>query len=165
MTLPTPSIEYFLLCPMLIVFGAAVAGVLAEAFLPRRIRYPAQVIIALGGLIAAFVAVIQVAKSIPASGRSAVLGAMAIDRPTLFLQGTVLLVAVMAVIFMAERSTSRRPQEPNGCDGRDFRAPGGLDSFTPQASAVPGSDAEREAERAGAAQTDSSPWPCSPSAA
>ena len=31
---------------------------------------------------------------------------------------------------------------------------GGLDSFTPQASAVPGSDAEREAERAGAAQTE-----------
>src|SRR6202008_4641433 len=30
----------------------------------------------------------------------------------------------------------------------------GLDSFTPQASAVPGSDAEREAERAGAAQTE-----------
>src|SRR5208283_808857 len=31
---------------------------------------------------------------------------------------------------------------------------GGLDSFTPQASAVPDSDAEREAERAGAAQTE-----------
>jgi NADH-quinone oxidoreductase subunit N len=30
----------------------------------------------------------------------------------------------------------------------------GLDSFTPQASAVPGSDTEREAERAGAAQTE-----------
>ncbi len=155
MTLPTPSIEYFLLCPMLIVFGAAVAGVLAEAFLPRRIRYPAQVIIALGGLIAAFVAVIQVAKSIPTSGRSAVLGAMAIDRPTLFLQGTVLLVAVMAVIFMAERSTSAQASETKvaamaGTSGHT----GGLDSFTPQASAVPGSDAEREAERAGAAQTE-----------
>jgi len=62
MTLPTPSIEYFLLCPMLIVFGTAVVGVLAEAFLPRRIRYPAQVTIALGGLIAAFVAVIEVAN-------------------------------------------------------------------------------------------------------
>ena len=33
MTLPTPSIEYFMLCPMLIVFSVAVVGVLAEAFL------------------------------------------------------------------------------------------------------------------------------------
>ena len=35
MNLPTPSVEYGLLSPMLIVFGAAVAGVLVEAFLPR----------------------------------------------------------------------------------------------------------------------------------
>ena len=34
MTLPTPSIEYFLLCPMLIVFSVAIVGVLVEAFLP-----------------------------------------------------------------------------------------------------------------------------------
>lgn len=63
MTLPTPSIQYFLLCPTLIVFGVAVAGVLAEAFLPRRIRYTAQVTLALGGLVAALFAVIEVAES------------------------------------------------------------------------------------------------------
>jgi NADH-quinone oxidoreductase subunit N len=156
MTLPAPSIEYFLLCPMLIVFSAAVAGVLVEAFLPRRARYAAQVTLALAGLIAAFVAVIVVAKSIPASGRSAgrsaVLGAMAIDRPALFLQGTVLLVAVLAVIFMAERSPRARASTAKVAAMAGGGA--GLDSFTPQASAVPGSDAEREAERAGAAQTE-----------
>ena len=32
MSLPTPSVEYGLLSPMLIVFGVAVAGVLVEAF-------------------------------------------------------------------------------------------------------------------------------------
>ena len=104
MTLPTPSIEYFLLCPMLIVFSVAVVGVLVEAFVPRRGRYSAQVILALGGLIAAFVAIVVVARSLPASGRTAVLGAVAVDRPALFLQGTVLLVGVMAIIFMAERT-------------------------------------------------------------
>ena len=104
MTLPTPSIEYFLLCPMLIVFSVAVVGVLVEAFVPRPARYAAQVSLALGGSIAAFVAVIQVWKSLPASGRQAVLGAVAIDRPALFLQGTLLLVTIMAVIFMAERT-------------------------------------------------------------
>jgi NADH-quinone oxidoreductase subunit N len=152
MTLPAPSVEYFLLCPMLIVFSVAVIGILAEAFLPRRIRYGAQVTLALGGLIAAFVDVVVVSRSVEASGRSAVLGAVAIDRPTLFLQGTVLLVAVLAVIFMAERTQAKA--ETKVALGAGVAGPGGLDSFTPQASAVPGGDAEREAERAGAAQTE-----------
>ena len=160
MTLPIPSIEYFLLCPMLIVFGVAVAGVLAEAFLPRRIRYGAQLALALGGLAAAFIAVVVVARSIPSSGRSAVLGAVAIDRPALFLQGTVLLVAILAVIFIAERSAERSFEAQRSAVGQavEARVPAmagaGLDSFAPQASAVPGSAAEREAERAGVAQTE-----------
>ncbi|BBX56799.1 NADH-quinone oxidoreductase subunit N [Mycobacterium shottsii] len=151
MILPSPSIEYFLLCPMLIVFGIAVVGVLAEAFLPRRLRYGAQVTLALSGLVAAFIALIVVARSIPVTGRRAVLGSMAVDRPTLFLQGTVLLVAVMAVIFIAERSTHRVAAQTKTAVAAGS---GGLDSFTPQASAVTGSDAEREAQRAGAAQTE-----------
>jgi len=155
MTLPTPSVEYFLLCPMLIVFGVAVAGVLAEAFLPRRIRYGAQVTLALGGLLAAFIAVIVVARRVAPSGQSAVLGAMAIDRPALYLEGTILLVAMMAVIFIAERSAVARDSESKvavavGASGHTT----GLDSFAPQASAEPGSEGEREAERAGVAQTE-----------
>jgi NADH-quinone oxidoreductase subunit N len=155
MTLPTPSVEYFLLCPMFIVFGVAVAGVLAEAFLPRRIRYGAQVTLALGGLVAAFIAVIVVGRSVQPSGHSAVLGAMAIDRPTLYLQGTIVLVAMMAVIFIAERNAAaqgsdRKVAVAAGASARNA----GLDSFAPQASAVPGSETEREAERAGVAQTE-----------
>ncbi|MCV7099211.1 NADH-quinone oxidoreductase subunit NuoN [Mycobacterium palustre] len=149
MTLPTPSVEYFLLCPMLIVFGVAVVGVLVEAFVPRRFRYGTQVTLALGGLIAAFVAVVAVSRSLAAPGRAAVLGAVAIDRPTLFLQGTVLLVAVLAVILVAERTQAKAESKVSV-----GAASAGLDSFTPQASAVPGSDAEREARRAGAAQTE-----------
>ena len=40
MTLPTPSVEYFLLCPMLIVFSVAVVGVLVEAFVPGAFATP-----------------------------------------------------------------------------------------------------------------------------
>ncbi len=152
--LPSPSIEYFLLSPMLIVFGVAVAGVLAEAFVPRRFRYGAQVSLALGGLVAAFVAVVVVSRSVCPCGRAAVLGAMAVDRTALYLQGTVLLVAVLAVVFMAERTqTKALSTVALGVSGGASRA-AGLDSFTPQAFAVPGSDAEIEAERAGAAQTE-----------
>lgn len=150
MTLPSPSIEYFLLSPMFIVFGIAVLGVLVEAFLPRQLRYGAQLVLALGGLAAAFAAVVAVAKSVPAEGRRAVLGAVAVDRPTLFLQGTIVLVSVLAVIFVAERSQRTIPDK--AAEKRKVFA--GLDSFTPQASAVPGSDTEHEAERAGVAQTE-----------
>lgn len=55
--MPTPSVEYGLLSPIFIVFGVAVAGVLIEAFVPRRARYGAQVLLTLGGLIAAIAAI------------------------------------------------------------------------------------------------------------
>ncbi len=153
MTLPTPSIEYFLLSPTLIVFGVAVAGVLVEAFVPRRFRYGAQITLTFAGLVAAFVALLLVADTIWA-GRPAVLGAVAVDQTALFLQGTVLLVAMLAVIFMAERTGSIKGVVTAAAAKVAVTVGGGLDSFTPQASAVPGSDAEREAQRAGAAQTE-----------
>src|SRR5579875_927149 len=151
MSMPTPSVEYVLLSPMLIVFGVAVAGVLAEAFVPRRFRYGAQVTLALAGLVAAFVAVIAVARRTPPSGETAVLRALAIDGPTLLLQGTILLVSVMAVIFIAERRGGEGvPVGP----GAATAVAAGLDSFTPQASAVPDSVGERHAAQAGATQTE-----------
>lgn len=48
MTLQAPSVEYAQLAPMLIVFGVAVAGVLAEAFLPRGRRFGTQLVLSLG---------------------------------------------------------------------------------------------------------------------
>ena len=38
-----PSVEYFELLPMLVVFGVACLGVVVEAFAPRAVRYVAQV--------------------------------------------------------------------------------------------------------------------------
>ncbi len=157
MTMPTPSVEYALLSPTLIVFGVAVAGVLLEAFLPRRLRYGAQLTLALGGLAAAFVAVVLVAKAIPSNGRTAVLQAVAVDRPVLLLQGTILLVAVLAVIFIAERTGRDNATTGPGAATATAHIPAsaaGLDSFTPQASAVPDSAAEQHAIRAGARQTE-----------
>jgi NADH-quinone oxidoreductase subunit N len=154
MSMPTPSVEYALLSPMLIVFGVAVAGVLLEAFLPRRFRYGAQVTLALGGLAAAFVAVILVGKTIPGSGRTAVVRSLAIDGPTLVLQGTVLLVAAMAIIFIAERRGDENVTAGPGAATATTGVAAGLDSFTPQASAVPDSAGERQAIRAGMRQTE-----------
>jgi NADH-quinone oxidoreductase subunit N len=151
--MPTPSVEYGLLSPILIVFSVAVAGVLVEAFLPRRARYGAQIFIAIGGLIAAFVAVVIVGRQISPSGRTAVLQALAIDGPTLVLQGAILLVAVLAVIFIAERRDGENATGPGAATATTHVA-AGLDSFTPQASAVPDSAAEHQAIRAGVRQTE-----------
>jgi NADH-quinone oxidoreductase subunit N len=152
--MPTPSVEYGLLSPIFIVFGVAVAGVLVEAFLPRRARYGAQVILAIGGLIAAFVAVVIVGRQIPPTGRTAVLQSLAVDGPTLLLQGTILLVAILAVIFIAERRDDAKATTGPGAATATAHVAAGLDSFTPQASAVPDSEAEQEAVRAGVRQTE-----------
>ena len=50
-----PHLEYWNLAPMLVVFGAALVGVLVEAFLPRAVRYLTQVAIALLGIVVALV--------------------------------------------------------------------------------------------------------------
>jgi NADH-quinone oxidoreductase subunit N len=154
MSMPAPNVEYGLVSPMLVVFGVAVVGVLVEAFVPRRLRYGVQVTLAIGGLIAAFAAVVGVAGMIPASGRTAVLQALAIDGPTLVLQGTVLLVAILAVIFIAERGGGAETAVGPGAATAVVGVARGLDSFTPQASAVPGSVGERRALRAGVMQTE-----------
>jgi len=54
-----PSIAYGQLAPMLIVFGVAVAGVLVEAFVPRKARYRTQLTLRLAG---PFVALIWVPR-------------------------------------------------------------------------------------------------------
>ncbi|MYR20314.1 hypothetical protein GTW63_18565 [Streptomyces sp. SID6137] len=52
-----PKIEYGQLSPTLILLGAALVGVLVEAFVPRRSRYYAQVFVSVVALCAAFAAV------------------------------------------------------------------------------------------------------------
>ncbi len=150
-----PVLDYAALSPLLLVFGAALVAVLVEAFAPRRSRFPAQVGVALVGLISALVAVgwlavngrqVQTAGSpvpgsplvagSPVPGSPLVAGSIVVDGPTLFLQATILALSILAVLTMSERSLD---------DGG---------AFTPQASAVPGSVAEGQARRAGLVQSE-----------
>ncbi|BBY28824.1 NADH-quinone oxidoreductase subunit NuoN [Mycolicibacterium sediminis] len=147
MNLAPPTVEYGLLSPMLIVLGAAIVGVLVEAFLPRRRRYAVQLTVALGAQVAALVTVgkewLDLGES---AGRTAVMGSVAIDKPALFLQGTILVIGVLGTLLMAERRIASEVGAEQGASG--------LDAFTPQASAVPGSVAEKLATKAGIAQTE-----------
>jgi NADH-quinone oxidoreductase subunit N len=147
MNVTTPVVEYDLLSPMLIVFGVAIAGVLVEAFLPRQRRYAAQVVLCLGGLIAALVAVVALTRDLHGTaGRSAIMGAVVIDKPALFIQATILLVGVLGILLIAERQVGTDPKGDKGARG--------LDGFTPQASVIPGSVAEQLATKAGVVQTE-----------
>ncbi|MCB9440172.1 MAG: NADH-quinone oxidoreductase subunit NuoN [Mycolicibacterium sp.] len=138
--LPTPDVAYRLLSPMLIVFGAAVAGVLIEAFAPRRHRFAAQLTLALTASAASLAMLVVSARGVVA--QSLVGGAVALDRPALFCQGTIVVIGVLGLLLIAERA------QPGDGGGH------GLDAFTPQGSAVPGSVAEKQAAAAGVVQTE-----------
>ncbi|WNE98089.1 NADH-quinone oxidoreductase subunit NuoN [Streptomyces luomodiensis] len=142
--IPSPDIEYGQLSPTLIVLGAAIVGVLIEAFLPRRQRYVAQLFVSVVALAAAFAAVIGLAAGDYGTSKSrvAAMGAIAVDGPALFLQGTILLVALVAVFTFAERRL-----DPVAHGNR-------VDSFAAQAAAVPGGDAEKAAVKAGFTTTE-----------
>jgi NADH-quinone oxidoreductase subunit N len=149
---PTPHIEYAQLSPVLIVMGAAALGVLVEAFLPRRSRYTAQVGLAAVGLAAAFAAIVALADKGYGSTKAhiAAMGAVAVDGPALFLQGTILLVGFVAIFTFAERRLDPPPSYAGGTP--NSRQP--VDSFAAQGSAVPGSEQEKAAVRAGFTSTE-----------
>jgi NADH-quinone oxidoreductase subunit N len=104
-TIVAPSLAYHALLPILIVLGAALVGVLAEAFVPRAERASAQLVITLGGLAAALVAVVIRANANEPVVTAA--GAISIDGFTLFIQGTVLALAMLSVLLIGERGLDR----------------------------------------------------------
>jgi proton-translocating NADH-quinone oxidoreductase chain N len=137
-TISPPSIEYSQLAPMLIVFAAAVVGVLVEAFVPRPFRRTVHLILALGSLAAAFIMTIVVAGTHKifadgSPGHIAAQGAVAVDRPTLFIQGTILVLAFASMLLIGDSSNS---------------------PFAAQAAATPGSQEEREGLVAGIFHTE-----------
>jgi NADH-quinone oxidoreductase subunit N len=122
--LELPSIDYAALAPILILFGAACVGILAEAFAPRRRRHAVQLGLGLGALVVALVTVILAAdRRILTAG-----AAVAVDGPTLFLQGAIIVLAVMALLLIGERSLEK----------------GG--GFVAHAAITVGSDADRKQE-------------------
>ncbi|WP_027506028.1 NADH-quinone oxidoreductase subunit NuoN [Rhodococcus sp. UNC23MFCrub1.1] len=137
MTIDTPSLEYSLLSPMIIVLAAAVIGVLVEAFVPADRRRVTHLVLALGALAAAFAAVVALAGT----STVAAVGSVAVDGPTLFLQGVIVAVSAASVVLMAHRSS-------------DHPEVAAVDAFTPAASTVPGTVAEARAVTARVTRTE-----------
>jgi NADH-quinone oxidoreductase subunit N len=140
-TLTTPSIAYHALLPIFIVLGAALLGILVEAVIPRGERFVAQLSVTVVGLIAALVAVVllhgtHVATPSPAGSDVSFAGSLAIDGTGLFLQGTILALALMAALLIAERSVD------------------GGSAIVASAAAVVGSPTDRERTRTDRVQTE-----------
>ncbi|HZN20114.1 MAG TPA: NADH-quinone oxidoreductase subunit NuoN [Micromonosporaceae bacterium] len=119
--LQLPKIDYAALAPMLILFGAAAVGVLVEAFVPRARRHLTQLSLTLAALVAALVMVVREAGTRTVTAGEAV----AVDGPTLFLQGAIIVLGITSVLLIAERRL-----EAGG-------------PFVAQAAVTVGSDADR----------------------
>jgi NADH-quinone oxidoreductase subunit N len=120
-----PHINYGALAPMLILFGAATVGVLVEAFAPRGRRYPIQLVLGLASLLAALLVVIVEAGTRELTAASAI----AVDGPALFLQGALVVLGIVALMLVAERTL-----EPGG-------------AFVAAAAVTVGTQADREQAR------------------
>ena len=131
------QIDYAALAPMLIIVGAALVGVLVEAFAPRGSRHVIQVALSLGALVASFAVLVllSVDHQTVTTG-----GSIVVDGPALFMQGTLLIFGALGVLTMSERFGGRS-----------------ADAFTPMGAATPGSPAEANAERAGFATSEAFP--------
>jgi NADH-quinone oxidoreductase subunit N len=108
-TITTPSVAYVALLPIFIVLGAALLGVLAEAVVPRAERFTVQVGITLLALVSAAITtglLHNKTLTTPSPRGSDVFfrGSLAVDKAGLFIQGTILVLAVMAALLLAERS-------------------------------------------------------------
>jgi NADH-quinone oxidoreductase subunit N len=127
MEISAPNIEYGLLAPVLLVFAGACLGVLAEALVPREMRRVVQMVITPVTLGAALVMTLLNW----ASGPQAVVAvnSLALDGPTYFMWTIVIIFSAAALLLFAETKIEN------------------ASVFAPQASAVPGSPAEREAIR------------------
>lgn len=101
-TLTAPQVEWVSLIPAGIIFGAAVIGVLVEAFASVKVRRPLQVMLSIIAVLAAFVAVVA---------RSAVVWEVPVALPeyiedtlTLSAQGILLVITFLALLVIADRS-------------------------------------------------------------
>jgi len=126
--LTAPKLDYALLAPILIILGAALLGVLVEAFVKQAIRARLQLAIALTGIIIAFEQLYRVRNQ---GSSIAAVTSVSIDGAGIFMQGAILVFAFVGILIIADQ-----------------------DNFAPQASALPGSNEEAIALQSGKQQTE-----------
>lgn len=137
MTFTAPHVDWAAIAPVAVVLVAAVVGVLLEAFVPARARRTTQVALAFAALAGALLAVALLWPSVrDDGGRDVIGGSLAVDGVTLVVQATILVLSIVALLVIADRTST------------------GQDAFAPSAAAIPGSDYEALARAKGLQQTE-----------
>jgi NADH-quinone oxidoreductase subunit N len=126
--LTAPDLNYALLAPIMIILGAALIGVLVEAFAKPAWRARLQLVISLGAIVISFNQLIRVRND---GSSTAAVTSVSMDGAGMFLQGAILIFAFLGILVIADQ-----------------------DNFVPQASALPGSTEEAAAIQAGKQQTE-----------
>jgi NADH-quinone oxidoreductase subunit N len=130
-----PALDYLAMAPLLILFGAACIGMLVEAFASRRSRPLLQFWLSFIALAAALVMVVRAANNVTKGFTAGT--ALSIDGPTLFLQGTLVVLGMVALLLIGERRLERggpfvaQAAIPVGgeADRRQIRESGGTEVF------------------------------------
>lgn len=133
----TPEVDWFHLAPLMVVLLTGVVGVLVEAFVPATARRVTQLSMSVTALVAAFVLLVLQWDGV-AESQSHVLvlnQAYQISTATLIIQMTVVVLTILSMILVADRSA-------------------GAEAFAPAAGAIPGSDYEELARNKNMIQTE-----------
>lgn len=137
-----PSLSFVAVGPILIVFGVAGASLLFEAFAPRHVRFRAQLLLTLLGLTAALVDIVVIHRTSTLTATfvddmGGTTSALAVDSFALFIQATILVLAILATFLIAER----------GSDGS-------MSAIVAQAAVVVGSKMDARLRASGRVQTE-----------
>ena len=100
-----PSIEYSQIAPAIIVFTAAIVGVLVESFAPAGVRAKVHAVLGGGAVVAALIAVAVLADA-GSRPRAVLAGSVADDGLSLALQGLLLISTLPALALMVARYDS-----------------------------------------------------------
>lgn len=128
------DISYQALAPMIVLLVGAFVGVLVEAFVPRGAKHVAHLAVTGLSVVASMATLLFLTGD---HVGVTVGGTVAVDGPTRFLQGALLVLGGLGLLVMADRL---------GGDSAD--------AFTPMGAASPGSDLEAQAARKGWSTTE-----------
>jgi NADH-quinone oxidoreductase subunit N len=109
-----------MLAPILVVLAGAIAGVLIEAFAPRKSRSSSQLVLSVFTLVIALVALIRARGTY---SNKAAMNSITFDGAGYLLQMSILIIAIIAILLLADS-----------------------DKFAAAPTAAPGSDEERQAQ-------------------
>ncbi|GGO95966.1 NADH-quinone oxidoreductase subunit NuoN [Actinomyces gaoshouyii] len=140
MSFTAPSIQWAGLVPVLIILGAAILGVLIEAFMPRRARHLAQTMLAVLAILGAIVAIVW-RWSVVVDGRAPGYPVVGFNEDNFGIaaQGVLLIIGLLSILVISDRTEI------------------GDSAFAAQAADRPGSAEESESIHAGWVATEAFP--------